>query len=117
MHKDALKLELEAALAGFDCAELADRLIHAGVPCGAVRSLDQVVADPHTAHREMIVDIEAYRGTGSPIKLSRTPASYRLAPPQFAQHTAEIMRDLALDSDAYQDALPGLTPDTEIKTA
>jgi crotonobetainyl-CoA:carnitine CoA-transferase CaiB-like acyl-CoA transferase len=117
MHKDALKLELEAALAGFDCAELADRLIHAGVPCGAVRSLDQVVADPHTAHREMIVDIGAYRGTGSPIKLSRTPASYRLAPPQFAQHTAEIMRDLALDSDVYQDALPGLTPDTEIKTA
>jgi crotonobetainyl-CoA:carnitine CoA-transferase CaiB-like acyl-CoA transferase len=117
LHREALKIALETALAAFDCVELAERLIHAGVPCGAVRSLDQVVADPHTTHREMIVDIGSYRGTGSPIKLSRTPATYRLAPPQFAQHTREIMRDLALDSADYQDALPGMAPVSDIKTA
>jgi formyl-CoA transferase len=109
-HRDALKVELEAALAGFDCAELADRLITAGVPCGAVRSIDQVVADPHTQHREMVVDIGAYRGTGSPIKLSRSPASYRRAPPRFAQHTAEVLAERALDPERFRAVLPGLAP-------
>lgn len=80
-NADALKLELETAMAEFDCGPLSEKLIRMGVPCGAVRTIDEVVADPHTAHREMIVDIGAYRGTGSPIKLSRTPVSYHSAPP------------------------------------
>lgn len=117
IHRDALKVELEAALAGFDCADLSDRLIKAGVPCGAVRSIDQVVADPHTIHREMVVDIGAYRGTGSPIKLSRTPASYRLAPPGFAQHTAAVMAERGLDTDRYRDVLPGLDAPAAVSDA
>lgn len=119
IHRDALKEQLEAALAGFDCAELAERLIRAGVPCGAVRSIDQVVADPHTIHREMVVDIGDYRGTGSPIKLSRTPASYRRAPPAFAQHSAEVMAERALDPDSFREVLPGLdaAPQTPRKQA
>jgi len=115
LNRDALKVELEAALNAFDGAEVADRLIKGGVPCGAVRTIDQVIADPHTIHREMVVDIGEYRGTGSPIKMSRTPASYRLAPPAFAQHSAEVMAERALDPDTYRDVLPGLaaTPDPE----
>lgn len=106
-HRDVLKAELEKALAGFDCMELSDRLIHAGVPCGAVRNLDQVVADPHTIHRQMVVDIGPYRGTGSPIKLSRTPASYRMAPPGFAEHTAEVLAERRINPETYRDVLPG----------
>ncbi|SFT56344.1 CoA transferase [Mesorhizobium sp. YR577] len=110
VNRDALKIELEKALAAHECDVLADTLIKAGVPCGAVRSIDQVVADPHTKHREMVVDIGAYRGTGSPIKLSRTPASYRMAPPRFAEHTSEILDALAIDHDRYSDVLPGHDP-------
>lgn len=115
IHRDALKAELEAALAPFDCADLSDRLIKAGVPCGAVRSIDQVIADPHTIHREMVVNIGDYRGTGSPIKLSRTPASYRRAPPGFAQHTDEVMAERALDPDSYREVLPGLNTEPQSK--
>jgi formyl-CoA transferase len=39
----------------------------------------------------MVVRIGSYTGTASPIKLSRTPARYALAPPEFGQHTSEIM--------------------------
>lgn len=106
-NRDALKVELEAAFAAFECEAIADRLLRAGVPCGAVRTVDHVVADPHTLHRGMVVDIGAYRGTGSPIKLSRTPASYRLAPPAFAEHTAQILREFAIDGELYRDVLPG----------
>jgi crotonobetainyl-CoA:carnitine CoA-transferase CaiB-like acyl-CoA transferase len=40
------------------------------------------LADPHTRHRGMVVAIgESYRGVASPIKLARTPATYRAPPP------------------------------------
>jgi formyl-CoA transferase len=110
INRDALKADLEAAMAGFDCGPLAERLVKSGVPCGAVRNIDEVMADPHTHHRGMVVDIGAYRGTGSPIKLSRSPASYRRAPPRFAQHTAEVLAERALDPERFRAVLPGLAP-------
>ncbi|MEO3999689.1 CoA transferase [Mesorhizobium sp. CAU 1732] len=117
VNRDALKVELETALAAFDCEAIADRLIKAGVPCGAVRSIDQVVEDAHTKHREMVVDIGPYRGTGSPIKMSRTPASYRKAPPAFAEHTAEILSEREIESERYRDVLPGLPEANAAKRA
>ena len=110
-NADALKEALEAAMAPHDCATLSETLIRDGVPCGAVRSIDEVVADPHTHHREMVVDIGDYRGTGSPIKLSRTPVSYRTAPPRFAQHTPEVLAEYGLAPDRFREVLPGLEPD------
>lgn len=83
-NRVVLKIVLETALAHFDCAPLADALARAGVPCAAIQTLPQALAHPHTAHREMVVSIgDTYRGIASPIKLSRTPASYRLLPPAF----------------------------------
>ena len=106
VNRDALKVLLEQALSRRDCAEIAETLIKAGVPCGPVRSIDSVVADPHTHAREMVVDIGDYRGTGSPIKLSRTPASYRLKPPAFAEHVDEILAASGVDADTYAQVLP-----------
>jgi crotonobetainyl-CoA:carnitine CoA-transferase CaiB-like acyl-CoA transferase len=106
VHRDALKIELEAAMQAFDCAALSDTLIKAGVPCGAVRTIDKVVDDPHTRHRGMVIDIGAYRGTGSPIKLSRTPASYRRAPPGFGEHTREVLAERGFDPEDWRAALP-----------
>ena len=86
VNRAALKVLLEAALSKHDCAPLADALVRAGVPCAPIQTIPQALAHPHTAHREMVVSIdnplgEPYRGIASLIKLSRTPASYRLVPP------------------------------------
>ncbi|WP_353236175.1 CoA transferase [Diaphorobacter ruginosibacter] len=105
-HRDALRDELEALLSGRDGLQVSQELVAAGVPCGPVRTIDQVVADPHTHHRGMIVDIDDYRGTGAPVKLSRTPASYRSRPPSFAQHTDEVLRERGIDPAAYESVLP-----------
>jgi crotonobetainyl-CoA:carnitine CoA-transferase CaiB-like acyl-CoA transferase len=77
-----LKLLLEARLTTFDCETLADRLIRAGVPCAPTRDIPSALTDPHTAHRGMVVQIGDYKGVASPIKLSRTPATYRIEPPK-----------------------------------
>jgi len=80
-NRVALKQALEAALAGFDAADLVGRLMAANVPAAPVLAVDAALEHPHTAHREMVVDIGGtYRGLGAPIKLSRTPATYRHAP-------------------------------------
>jgi len=105
-HNAELRVELETLLAEHDGVALSQALIAAGVPCGAVRNLDQVVADPHTLHRGMVVDMENYRGTGNPVKLSRTPATYRHRPPAFAEHTDEVLQEHGLDPAAYADVLP-----------
>ena len=105
-NRAALKVALERRLADHECAAIAGTLIRARVPCGAVRDVAEVACDPHTLHREMVVDAHGHRGTGSPIKLDRTPVSYRRAPPAFAEHTTEIMDELGLAADAFEDVLP-----------
>jgi crotonobetainyl-CoA:carnitine CoA-transferase CaiB-like acyl-CoA transferase len=81
VNRVALKRELETALARFDGRQLVDRLMAAGVPAAPVLSVDAALEHPHTAHRGMVVEMEGgFRGIGSPVKLSRTPASYRHPP-------------------------------------
>lgn len=81
VNRATLKAELEWRLAGHaDGAALADALVRQGVPCAPVLSVAAALRHPHTAHRGMIVELPGYRGIASPIKLGRTPASYRHAP-------------------------------------
>lgn len=99
-NRPALRTALEDRLAAYSAAEIAEKLITSGVPCAPVRSLDQVVADPHTHARGMIVDIgEGYRGTASPIKLDRTPATYRKGAPALGEDSDAIAQEFRLPAD------------------
>lgn len=80
-NRQALRGDLSALLADHDAAALADRLLRCGVPAAAVQTVDQALAHPHTRHRGMVLEQGDYRGVGSPIKLSRTPATLRKLPP------------------------------------
>ena len=59
--------------------------LHAeGLPAGALRSVDQVMDAPELAERDMVTTVEhstigPTRIVGSPIKMSKTPTSVRLA--------------------------------------
>jgi len=92
-HRGELRAELEQRFAAWDGEQLADTLIRAGVPCAPVLGLGAALDHPHTAHRQMRVELEGYRGIASPIKLSRTPATYRSTPPALNQHALEIFGD------------------------
>ena len=61
--------------------------------------VDEATAAPHTAHREMVTELDWYRGLGTPIKLSRTPGGTRRPPPKFAQDGAECWRSTATRAD------------------
>jgi crotonobetainyl-CoA:carnitine CoA-transferase CaiB-like acyl-CoA transferase len=83
-----------------------DRLTAAGVPCGSVRNLEELFADPQIAAREMIATIEhatigPLKMLGVPVKLSDTAGSVRTPPPTLGQHTdAVLTRDLGYSADA-----------------
>lgn len=90
-NRDALRDALEAVLVAHDGPALAERLIAAGVPSGGVLGVDEALAHPHAAHRQMIVTKGTYRGVGAPVKLADTPASYRAPPPAFGADTDAVL--------------------------
>jgi CoA:oxalate CoA-transferase len=73
-----------------------DRFRGAGVPCGSVRDVAEVLNDPQIEAREMVRQIEhdvagAIRVTGVPIKLSATPGAVRTPPPLLGEHTNAVL--------------------------
>ena len=57
-------------------------LTEAGVPCGSVREISEVLADPQITAREMVREVEhgtigRARVINSPVKMSETPTSVR----------------------------------------
>ena len=90
---DDLRRFVAARLAAETRAYWIERLTAAGVPCGSVRNLHELFADPQIAARAMVADLEhpavgAMRVLGTPLKLSETAAAIRTPPPTLGQHTA-----------------------------
>ncbi|MSP67784.1 MAG: CoA transferase [Alphaproteobacteria bacterium] len=103
-NRDAINAELAALLADKDGGAFCEHLLACGVPAGAVQTIPQVAAHPHTRHRRMVVEKEGYRGAGVAVKLSRTPGSVRRRPPRLAEHSREVLREAGY-SDAEIDSL------------
>jgi crotonobetainyl-CoA:carnitine CoA-transferase CaiB-like acyl-CoA transferase len=98
-RRPELVAELESALAARGTAEWVDLLLAAGVPAGPIHDYAQVVADPHTLAREMVVSMEhpeagTVYGLGIPVKLSATPGAIRRPAPLLGEHTGEILAEL-----------------------
>ncbi|MBN8873871.1 MAG: CoA transferase [Rhodospirillales bacterium] len=91
VNRAALTEALAAAFADQDGNELSLRLIRNGVPAGPVLPVDESTAAPHTAHREMVTELDWYRGIGTPIKFSRTQGGTRRPPPKYGEHATDVL--------------------------
>ena len=74
-----------------------ESLRRGGVPCGAVRSIDEVFADPQVIARGMVETVAHpaigdLRVLGIPVKLSGNPGAVRSAPPRLGEHTRSVLR-------------------------
>jgi formyl-CoA transferase/CoA:oxalate CoA-transferase len=83
-------------------------LTAAGIPCGAVRDVGEVLADPQLAAREMVQQVAhaslgPLRVTGVPVKLSDTPGGVRTAPPTLGQHTDAILGELGFSDEEIEE--------------
>ena len=102
-NRDELKVEIESCLIRLDGEEISDRLARAGLAAGPIHNTAQVVGHPHTRHRQMNLERDWYRMTGTPIKLSRTPGALRSLPPRYGEHGREILREFDFDEAAIKD--------------
>lgn len=91
-------------------AHWVERLEAVGVPVGPINALDAVFADAQVEARELKISLPhpaagQAPGVASPLRLSRTPVSYRRAPPVLGAHTREILQELLGLSGEELDAL------------
>ncbi len=98
-HRDVIRGMLEEVLSTRPVAEWVELFLKAGVPCGPVSSVPEAAADPQVQARQMIVEVPhphggAIKMTGTPVKLSRTPARVQDPPPTVGQHTGAILAEV-----------------------
>jgi crotonobetainyl-CoA:carnitine CoA-transferase CaiB-like acyl-CoA transferase len=112
VNVDALDLLVSEALRADTAENWERRLIAAEIPAGRVATIDEVVSNPHTLAREMVVEMqtqygEAVRLLGNPLKMSATPVRFDRAPPHLDQDREDILSELINYEETHADPSPG----------
>jgi crotonobetainyl-CoA:carnitine CoA-transferase CaiB-like acyl-CoA transferase len=73
-------------------------LLPAGIPMGAINTIDAVVAHPQVSARGGLVESThpvagAIRVTAPPVRLSETPGAVRAPAPLLGEHTDQVLRE------------------------
>lgn len=95
-HREQLVPLLEEVFATKPTNYWQKRCNENNIPCGPIQNLEEVTKDPQLLAREMFISTEHptaghIKMIGSPLKLSRTPVTYRHHPPNVGEHNEEFM--------------------------
>ncbi len=106
---DALIDLLNARFRQNTIAHWLERLEAAGIPCGPVLSINEMLVHPQTRARDMVVAVDhpiagRVETIGLPAKFSETPTEIARPAPLYGQHTREVLRESGF-STAEIDAL------------
>ncbi|MEL6570182.1 MAG: CoA transferase [Pseudomonadota bacterium] len=97
-NRDSLLAKLVPLIQAISTQDLIDGLESRKVPVGPVQTLDQVFGSDQVKARDMIATIPSadvksgeVQVIGNPLKLSKTPVTYRSAPPIFGADTERVL--------------------------
>lgn len=102
-HRAELEREIEAILATRPAAAWLELLGDAGVPCGPINTVADLMTDPHLAAREMFLTME--RPGGGTLKIPAAPwrgpgvLEHWTPPPNLGEHTDAVLREVLALSD------------------
>jgi len=102
VNRISLRALLLPRLAPLDGMTLFERLMALGVPCAPVLTVDEALALDHTRTRDMVQQLDGYRGPGLAVKLDRTPGSVRMAPPAIGAHSREVLQRFGLPAERIE---------------
>ncbi|MER8002558.1 CoA transferase [Streptomyces sp. NPDC095613] len=100
-HRDALRDEVESALAARPAADWEEILSDAGVPAARVLSVPDALGLEHLATRGFVYDLPFPGGRerplhvlGSPLRVDGEPATTPAPPPLLGEHTDDVLAEL-----------------------
>jgi len=102
-NRDSLIERLQAIFLTKTYEEWEAILVPAGIPMGAINTIDKIVSHPQVAARNVLVECEhptagKAKVVGPAVKLSDTPGGVRTPAPLLGEHTDAVLRaQLGLD--------------------
>jgi crotonobetainyl-CoA:carnitine CoA-transferase CaiB-like acyl-CoA transferase len=108
-HRDELHELISNVTRTRTRSEWDEAFLAANVPAGPINDYAQAIEHPQVKHLKTRIGIKHALGVeapgiGNPMRFSKSPVSYRRAPPMLGQHTLEVLRETGL-SQAEIDAL------------
>ncbi|SMQ81795.1 formyl-CoA transferase [Bacillus sp. OV166] len=112
-HRQELINIMSERLITMESKDIFERMDNAGVPCGPIHTIDQVLNHPQVQAREMMIDIEHpnvknLKVPGFPVKLSETPSNLRRYPPLLGEHTDEVLEELGYSRTQIENLKSGM---------
>jgi crotonobetainyl-CoA:carnitine CoA-transferase CaiB-like acyl-CoA transferase len=111
-NRDALNAEINALTVKKSTETWVKELNAAGVPCGPIYSIDQVFDDAQVKHLGIAQDVPNEENrriqlVGQPVTLSRTPSKLVARPPEFGEHTEEVLTEFGFSEAEIADLRSG----------
>lgn len=108
VHRELLVHILSERFEKMDSKEIFEKMDNAGVPCGPIHTIDQVLKHPQVLARDMLIDIDHpnipnLKVPGFPVKLSETPSAVKHSPPLLGEHTDEVLTELGYSRKQIED--------------
>ncbi len=80
----------------------------AGVPCGPIYAIDQMFADAQVQHLGIAQHVPNDENrhiqlVGQPVTLSRTPSKMAARPPEFGEHTEEVLAEFGFATEEIKE--------------
>ena len=108
-NRKALNERLAAITREKPSAHWIKALNEAGIPCGAINSIDQTFAEPQVQHLAIArpvrhPELGDIKVVGQPINMSAAPQPAAMRPtPELGQHTGEVLESLGYSAKAIAD--------------
>ena len=103
-HRDELIEIISQAMSGHGTDYWVERFEQAGVPAGPVRKMRDMLDDPQTRAREMVIKVDhpvagEVEALGLPVKFSHGNGITRRGAPLYGEHTREVLSELGYAED------------------